>query len=80
MMNQVCLMKLSWKMEDRSSDLWCRVMQGVHGTVNFHEKPRYKNTNPGVWKAIFNIWIRRLGLVFGALEMGTLLMLLMIVG
>ncbi|CAI8583977.1 unnamed protein product [Vicia faba] len=47
-MNQTCLMKLSWKMVNRSSDLWFRVLQGLYENINIHDLPSYRATDSSI--------------------------------
>lgn len=56
----------SSELESESSELWCRVIQGLYGTVNLRQN--IKTLTLVFGKQFVRVWIRWLRLVFGALE------------
>ncbi|MCH82551.1 putative ribonuclease H protein [Trifolium medium] len=51
-MNQACLLKLNWKLQEDNNEYWCTVLRGKYGERRMCGNAEAKGSNSALWKAL----------------------------
>jgi len=51
-MNQVCLLKLGWKIHTGAKEFWCDAIRGKYECTNLSNGAEIRSSDSSYWKAI----------------------------